>query len=163
MVLKVSSALLTSAKSSRRFSTIEVQFDKVDELTKQCNYSNIIWANGTRKADNFLAAHSLVLDFDGTMPLEAAKAKFAQIENVCIVTSKSHQSPFKIADYGRPGKAITPADYFHVIIALPEPITDLATYKSVMKDLIKLYGSDPSCKDGARFYFGNPRQECWYS
>ena len=163
MDLKVSSALLTSAQSSRRFSTIEIPFDKVDELTKQCNYSNIIWTDGKRKEGKFLAAHSLILDFDATMPLEAAKAEFAQIENACIVTSKSHQSPFKIDDYGRPGKAITPADYFHVIIALPEPITNLATYRSVMEDLINLYDSDPSCKDGARFYFGNPRQECWYS
>ena len=158
-----SRAALSSANSSVRFETQEVHFDQVAELTQQSNYSNILWKDGARKSANFLAAHSIILDFDGKMPLAEAKEAFKDTQDVCIVTSKSHQSPCKIEPGGKPGKAITPADYFHVIIALPEPITDLAVYKFVVKYLIDLYGSDPSCKDGGRFYFGNPRQEAWYS
>jgi len=158
-----SKAALRSANSSCNFSTEEVHFEQVAEITKQSNYSNILWNGGARKADNFLAAHSIILDFDGTMPLAEAKDAFKDTLDTCIVTSKSHQSPCKIEPSGKTGKAITPADYFHVIIRLPDPITDLAIYKSAMEGLIKLYGSDKSCKDGGRFYFGNPRQEAWYS
>ena len=159
-----SKAALRSANSSCNFSTEELRFEQVAAITKQSNYSNILWKGGARKADNFLAAHSIILDFDATMPLAEAKEAFKDTQDVCIVTSKSHQSPCKIEPDGRESdKVITPADYFHVIIGLIEPITDLEIYKSAMEGLIKLYGSDKSCKDGGRFYFGNPRQEAWYS
>ena len=163
MKFKFSFSGLNCASKSKQFETLDLDFKSVYSLTKSCNYSPIIWSDGKRLASNFIAANSLVLDFDDTWPMEAAKAEFQSTENVAIVTSKSHQSEFKIDDFGRQGKPMAPGDYYHVIIGLPEPITDLPTYKTVMTNLIAKYGSDPSCKDGGRFYFGNPRQEHWYS
>jgi len=154
---------LNSASNSTFFKECEFEFDLMHQLTMAHNYSNIIWEGGVRKADNFIAAHSLILDFDGTWPLEAAKAEFQSVANACLVTSKSHQSEFKIDEFGQPGKAIVPRDYFHVIVGLPEPITSLDSFKTVMANLIAKYGSDPSCKDGARMYYGCPKQQFWYS
>lgn len=153
----------SSAARSTKFNELDIEFSKVHEITENSNYSNIIWSGGQRKANNFIMANSLILDFDGTMPIEKAKSEFSRIKNACIVTSKSHKSNFKIDDRGRQGKPITPADFFHVIIGLENPITDINIYTNVVKNLINKYGSDKSCKDGGRFYFCNNKQEVWYS
>lgn len=155
---------LFPANQSRRFKMAEVEFHNTHEILLNHNYSNIIFKGGIRKADNFLSASTVILDFDGTHELDEMKKVFSKIKNVCIVTSKSHQKSFKANfDGSLSDKAIVPADYFHVIIKLPTPITDLKMYKKVMTNLINKYGSDPSCKDGGRFYYSHPNQTCWYS
>lgn len=163
MKIKMSYTGRNSAANSKIFGVHEFDFSDMHQLTKDHNYSNIIWKDGVRNADNFLEAHSLILDVDGTLSLEDAKTEFQSTRHVCIVTSKSHQHSSKIDELGRPGKPITPGDFYHVIIGLEEPITQLTTYQTVMTNLIASYGSDPSCKDGGRFYFGNPHQQFWYS
>ncbi|MFK5951331.1 MAG: hypothetical protein QM500_21460 [Methylococcales bacterium] len=155
---------LLPANQSGQFKEAEVEPSRIDTITSSNNYSNLIFKNGIRKADNFLSASTVILDFDGTHKLEEMKKVFSKTKNVCIVTSKSHQKSFKANfDGSLSDKAIVPADYFHVIIKLPTPITDLKTYRKVMANLIDKYGSDPSCKDAARFYYGHPKQEYWYS
>ena len=155
---------LAPANQSRMFKVAEIEFPKLHNILLNHNHSNIIYKDGIRKAENFLSAWSVILDFDGTHQLEAIKKSFSKINNVCIITSKSHQQRFKAdVDGTLTDKAIVPADYFHVIIKLPEPITGLVKYKKFMTNLINEYGSDPSCKDGGRFYFGHVNQTCWYS
>lgn len=155
---------LAPANQSRMFEVAEIEFSKLYNILLNHNYSNIIFKGGIRKAANFLSAWSVILDFDGTHRLDEMKKAFSTIKNVCIITSKSHQQMFKAnADGSLTDKAIVPADYFHVIIKLPTPITDLAEYKKLMTNLINKYGSDPSCKDGGRFYYGHPNQSCWFS
>ena len=155
---------LVPANQSRRLKTIEIEFLKIAEFILEHNYSNIIFKDGICKAINFLAAYCLVLDFDGNHDIEDIKKLFSKINNSLIITSKSNQKNRKVNfDGSLSEKEIKPADYFHVIIKLPTPITDLATYKKVMTNLINKYGSDPSCKDGGRFYYGHPNQSYWYS
>ena len=163
MKINISKTGLLPAHSSRKFITEEITFSQMHEITATSNYSNIIWRDGVRKAANFVCANSLILDIDGTVPVGEMKGAFETTENVLIVTSKSHMSKNKVTDTGALGKAIEPADYYHVIIALEDPITDLDTYREVTKNLINKFDGDPSCKDGARFYYGNPQQERWYS
>ena len=155
---------LAPANQSRMFKVAELEFSMLHSILLGYNYSNIIFKDGVRKAENFLSAQTVILDFDGTHCLDDIKKAFSKTKQVCIVTSKSHQQKFKAnVDGTLTDKAIEPADYFHVIIKLPTPITDLATYKKVMTNMISKYGSDPSCKDGGRFYYGHPNQVCWYS
>lgn len=155
---------LAPANRSNSFEVAEIAFNEIHTITHGHNYSNIIFKDGIRKAENFLSAGSLILDFDGTHRLDKIKEEFIKISDVCIVTSKSHQQKCKANADGSPsGKKIEPKDFFHLIIKLRKPITDLAEYKNVMVVLINKYGSDPSCKDGGRFYYGNPTQEYWYS
>lgn len=155
---------LAPANQSRRFEVANIEFSRLHKILLNHNYSNIIFKGGIRKAENFLSVWSVILDFDGTHRIDEIKQEFSKTKNVCIVTSKSHQQRFKAnADGSLSDKEIVPSDYFHVIIKLPTPITDLAEYKKFMTNLINKYGSDPSCKDGGRFYFGHPNQTCWYS
>ncbi len=155
---------LLPANQSRMFKVAEIEFSKLHTLLLNHNYSNIIFNGGIRKAENFQSAWAVILDFDGTHRLDEIKKAFSAIKNICIITSKSHQQRFKAnVDGTLTDKAIVPADYFHVIIKLPTPITDLVKYKKFMTNLINKYGSDPSCKDGGRFYYGHLNQTYWYS
>jgi len=103
-----------------------------------------------------------VLDVDGTWPWQEAIEEFQDTDNILFITSKSHQQPFKVKPDGQTGDAITPADYYHIIIGLEEPITNITDYKAVMLHLTKKYPVDVSCKDGGRFFFPNPNQEHFY-
>ena len=163
MKINMSIAGLNPANQSRIFEKAEVESSEIHIETKKSNYSGNIWRDGIRKANNFISADVLILDMDGTVSMEEMKNSFSNIKNVLIVTSKSHQKANKVTDDGSLGKIITPADYYHVIIVLEQPITDLDTYKKVMTNLISKYGADPACKDGARFFYGNPNQQHWYS
>jgi len=155
---------LVPANQSRKFEVAEIEFSNLHSILLNHNYSNIIFKDGIRKAENFLSAWAVILDFDGTHRLDEMKKHFSSTKNVCIITSKSHQQKFKAnADGSLSEKEIVPADYFRVIIKLPTPITDLATYKEGMTNFINKYESDPSCKDGGRFYYGHPNQTYWYS
>ena len=104
----------------------------------------------------------MILDFDGTADLEEIKKALKHLEHLLLVTSKSHQKPNKVKPDGSVGDPIPCSDHFHAIIGLDEPITDIKIYKEVISNLINDFGSDPSCKDGARFYFPNEAQEYFY-
>jgi len=148
---------LNDAKNSRDFQWCEYDFNRIHELTSSNNYSNIIWKDGIRKAGNFLGVNWLSLDIDSGLSLEVAKALLGDYGEVCIVTTRSHQLSTKS------GKIVVPTDHFRIMIKLDEPITDYDTYRTVITNLIEQFQADPACKDGARFYYGNPKQEVWYS
>lgn len=161
--ISISHTGLYTAMNSVMFNEDSIYFSNLHTATNICNHSTTIWEGGYRKSINFKSAGALTLDFDGNKSMEEMKDHFCNTKNVYIATSKSHQKPNKVNDDGSCVKIITPADYFHVYIGLSEPITDLDTYKTVMSNLINKYGADPACKDGARFFYGNPNQEHWYS
>lgn len=152
-----------SASEGACFLTSETEFSQFHTITQQSTCSGLIWENGHRLAKNFVSTNILILDFDGTNSMEEMKSIFSNTKNVLIVTSKSHQKANKVNNDGSLGKAITPADYYHVIIGLKEPITDLDTYLTVIRNLIKKFGADPYCKDAARQFYCNPDQQHWYS
>ena len=151
------------ASEGALFTTSEVEFSLLHTFTSVLTYSHLIWNNGHRRAKNFVLTNMLILDFDGTKSLEEMKGIFKNTKNVLIVTSKSHQKANKVNNDGTLGKAITPADYYHVIIGLKEPITDCETYLTVIRNLINKFGADPSCKDAARQFYCNSSQTYWYS
>ena len=163
MYVNTSLTGLKPASQSSSFEKVQMDFHELHTVTGTCNYSHILWKDGIRKADNFISTDMLILDMDGSDSMEKMKKSFSNTKNVLFVTSKSHQKSNKVTDDGSPGKVIKPADYYHIIIGLQQPITDLNTYKKVMTNLINKYGADPACKDGARFFYGNPNQEYWYS
>lgn len=163
MNIKMSWLDKTTAQNSTKFELQELSFVWMYKLTRACNYSGIEWLEGKRKAANFIAAHALVLDIDGTWTITEAMAEFENTANVFIATTKSHQSSNKITDNGSLGKEIVPSEHFRIIIGLEAPITDGEVYKTVITNLINKYHGDPSCKDLARMYYGNPNQLVWFS
>ena len=163
MIAKISYRKKTNGKSFEPFKTADVEFTDLHKVTAEYDYSNLIWGkNGKRESVNFKSANLFILDFDGKPDIDTVKDALKHFEHVLLVTSKSHQKPYKVTPDGSVGDQITPADYFHIVIGLDEPITDINLYKEVITNLINEFGSDPSCKDGARFYFPNKEQEYWY-
>ena len=104
----------------------------------------------------------MILDFDGNVEMKEIAKALKHYEHMLLVTSKSHQKSYKVKPDGSIGDPRTPTDCFHAIIGLDETITDVNLYKEVITNLINEFGSDPSCKDGARFYFPNEGQEHLY-
>lgn len=152
-----------NASEGALFTISEIEFALLHTFTSIFTYSHLIWSNGHRKAKNFTSTNMLILDFDGTKSMEEMKSLFSNTKNVLIVTSKSHQKSNKVNNDGSLGKAIAYADFYHVIIGLELPITDLDTYLTVIRNLINKFGADTSCSDGARQFYCNPTQEHWYS
>lgn len=107
--------------------------------------SPIIWAEGKRRTENFKAAYSICLDFDGGVPLEGM-LKTLEDYNVAIGTTKSHQIP----------KGEHPADdRFRVYLGFSGIQKEQfypALYRYAAGWLAKRLGSDLQCIDAARMF-----------
>lgn len=101
-------------------------------------WSSIVWNGGVRKQIHFIHADFAVLDFDsGETTLEDAKIKFCDV-NYIIGPTRSH----------------TPEHHrFRVVLPLERRITDIREYRFNIQKLCHFYGTDKTCRDGARFFY----------
>jgi hypothetical protein len=104
--------------------------------------SPIIWRNGERLKKNFVSCDWLALDFDDHVSLQDMISRLAQFAHV-IATTRNHQ---------RAKKGII-ADRFRVFIPFSVSITSREHYEQNMRIYARKVKSDPSCSDGARFFF----------
>ncbi len=151
----------TPASQQKAFKLITLNdvLNELPHITQNFSYSAIEFDKDTRLGANFKVAHSAILDFDDGMTILHALETFKNVYGM-IVTTKSHQQTTK---GGLPdGKPIEKRDRFRVILFLKEPIIDPKEFVTVMTNMINTYGSDPACKDLARYYFPNPTQEVWF-
>lgn len=112
-------------------------------------WSPIIYVGGHRKAENFIEAHFLGLDFDKGLRLSQA------VENIfcdmsCIIGTTRHHQLEKI-DHTTKKKVI--CDRFRILIELEEPIRSAEHYKQKVKSYVDRYGCDVQACDGARFFW----------
>lgn len=148
--------IMSTSDNLQQFTAVGVSFEYIPHITCYRNYSAVRYANGTRSSANFLSADLCILDFDGSITLEAAKKMLADYKAI-IVTTKSHQMGSKN------GKKIEKRDRFRVIIPFDKTITNLKEYERIMKNITLEYNSDEACVDGARFFYKNSFQEQWIS
>lgn len=152
----------THASQQINFQIQDISTNTVEQLlhiTKNFSHSAVEFLYGNRKGVNFKQAHLVFLDFDENMTIIEALETFKPYYGF-IVTTRSHQQSTK---GGEPnGKKIVKRDRFRVILFLEEPIKDGEEFVTIMTNLINKYGSDQACKDKARYYFPNPRQEHWF-
>lgn len=142
----------TNIVTELTFTPIEVEFEKIPNITATKNYSPFIFKDNKRSGKNFLSAHCLFIDVDNGKNIEEAK-KILKGYKSLILTSRSH------AQKEKNGKTIEARDRFRVAICLKEPITDATNYKKIIKELIHIFGADKACSDLARYYYCNPNQE----
>lgn len=147
---------MSTSDNLQWFTTVDVPFQYIPEITCHSNYSGSTFKSGYRSTTNFSSATLAILDFDGNLSLEEAKILFSD-KKAIIVTTKSHQCGSKN------GKAIEKQDRFRVILQFNETITCPYKYQTVMKNLVREYNSDEACVDGARFFYPNPYQTQWIS
>lgn len=127
------------SKFSKDFHILDTESVGViaETILQKC-WSPIIWRDGVRKADNFLEAHWLVLDFDdGEMSLAEARQEFK--DHTCIIgTTMSHSES---------------QPRFRVALKFTIPCTNKDDYIFTLKNAIKYYPADRKCADAGRFFF----------
>lgn len=115
-------------------------------LSSAVVYSPILWTGGQRKAANFISTSLIVLDFDEGRTIKEMGEVFKDYKYY-IAETKSH---------GIQKKDKPPCDRFRLILFSDVEIRDLEDYKLIMAYMTERWGADPSCKDGARYFFGAP-------
>lgn len=122
-------------------------------------WSPIVWKQGVRHRGNYISCRYLALDFDdGRWTIEKTKDWLANNAYAGIIgTSKSHQKEKKTAA----GKVQEACDRFRLVIPFVETITDIDLYEYNMRQVMAAIPVDPSCKDGARYFF--PCKEIVYA
>lgn len=139
----------------RHFFPVEIgSLQQLADLMNTRVWSPIVWKDGLRLKQNFLSCRFIALDFDdGRLTLKAAQEICdAQGYSYILGTSKSHQKEKKTE-----GGTILPAcDRFRLVLTAEQSVTSRETYEYNMKAAMNLWPCDPSCKDGARFFYGSP-------
>lgn len=115
---------------------------EIATLVQRYAASPCMWGGGYRLKKNFRYAEWLALDFDDGLSLEEAKDIFAPYLHLIGVT-KSH---------GKEKSGVV-ADRFRVILRLSLRTHNLYDYEMTVSRLVKKYGADSACVDGARFFW----------
>lgn len=129
---------------AKGFLTADVPLERVARGIASHVWSPIVWKDGHRRGDNFIASYFLALDFeDEDYPLSRAFDDFGDFIHI-IGTTKSHQQ-------WKDKKP--PMDRFRVVIPWDRPITSAREHRYNMLEASRLYPCDPACKDAARYFF----------
>lgn len=113
-------------------------------------WSPIVWKSGRRHKSTFKSCKYLALDFDEGFTIKEA-IDWVNIHGYAAIigTSKSHQKE-KVTPSGKIQKA---CDRFRLVIPMSVEIEDLDEYELNMEHVMDTLPCDPSCKDGARFFY----------
>lgn len=107
-------------------------------------WSPIIWKDGRRRQDCFVASDYLALDFDSPeFPLVDAMRSFQGLAHL-IGTTRSH----------RKEKGGVVCDRYRVVVKWSARIESVELYRHNVRAALRMYpDADHACKDGARFFF----------
>ena len=136
---------------------LDALFEELHNVTALQNYSPFIFLGGHRRNETSTPTPLMVYDFDDDklLTLKQAKELCSHFKSL-VVTTRNHLVEKK-------GKT---SERFRVLIPLDEaPPKEM--YKTVYLTLAEMLGFkdaiDPQCTDLARYYFGNAKQEVFYS
>lgn len=148
-----------SGGNSVNFKVITTSSEELKSLLTYHNFSLIHWKesdsdtseyNRYRKGENFESASGLIIDFDNTLTIDAAKQRLDQLGfNYYLITSKSHG---------------TKGNRFHVLIPFDREVKSPEDYRQIIKYVRKQHfpEGDPAVGDLARFFYGSPDDALWY-
>jgi len=136
-------------------------FHKLHEVTKRYGYSNAIFSEDKRKADNVVyLGNLLIYDYDDGITVDEMKSKIKSLDiSALIVTTLNHQKD----------KKGVVCDRFRLILQLKECIgSDIST--SMMEEVLQEVDNaldlgmayDDACKTIERFYSPAPNQLHYY-
>ncbi len=115
----------------------------ISSIMRNYIWSPIVWLNGKRGKNNFLSSHYCALDFENPeVSLKDMQNVFSDVPHI-IGTTRNHQK-YK--------GDILPCDRFRVLLPWERPITNLNEYEFNLLRVIKRYGADENCSDGARIF-----------
>lgn len=143
-IIAVNNETQRASEFDSGFRTSVVGMERICSAVITCVWSPIVWKTGKRLSANFSHSDFAALDFDESdYTLADALNDWSDTVHI-IATTKSHQ----IEKGGKPSK-----DRFRLIVPWVSRVTSLEVYRYNMTRLIKRYDADPSCKDGARFFW----------
>lgn len=126
------------------YNVLDTPLDVMARHLTRSIWSPIIFEQGYRNSANFRETQICALDFENPeYPLAQALNDFCDMRHI-IGTSRNHQ---------REKDGHPPMDRFRVVMFFEKPFTDLEHYTQNMLAIIKRYGADPQCADGARLYY----------
>ncbi len=136
---------------------VDALFEELYNVTAMQNYSPFIFLGGHRRNETSTPTPLMVYDFDDDtlLTLKQAKELCSHFKSL-VVTTRNHLLEKK-------GKT---SERFRVLIPIDEaPPKEM--YKNVYLTLAEMLGFkdaiDTQCTDLARYYFGNAKQEVFYS
>lgn len=127
-------------------------------ICSHLNYSPSTFESGYRDSAHFVGGNEVVvLDIDEGWGLSEARAWLTAHQlRALVATTRSHQK----------AKNGVVCDRFRVLVPLNEPfIGTVKEFSYMMRGIHHFFEDkpDPAAKDCARFYYGNPEGEYWYS
>jgi hypothetical protein len=147
-------------KTETSFEPTKLDFSKMHEITGQDKaWSSAKFKDNHRSDDDAVGGVELVtLDVDDGMTVEEVKEVLRQHKlKALISTTKSHQ----VEKDGKPA-----CDRFRVVIPLKYKwVGNKQEYSDFIKGVVAKLGipSDPATKNISRLWFGNPKQQYWYT
>lgn len=103
------------------------------------------FVEGRRSSESFLASGFIAADVDSGLTLEQAQSNQFIGDNAAFLYTTSSHKP--------------KAHRFRVVFELLTPIKDESRYRYALQGLIARLGSDRSCKDGSRLFYGNSKSK----
>lgn len=116
--------------------------ESLAEIIVQHSWTAGVFKDNYRTKANFISTDIIGLDFDDSLGLNEAQILFANYKHI-IATTRNHQKE----------KNGVVCDRFRVILKLKYPITTQEQFTLTYMDLMKLYPTDPACKDASRMYY----------
>lgn len=137
----------------RGFKVYEANFELLKKIVAaDVHYSNLIWADGYRLGDNYIAGSDcLIFDFDEIVTIDMVMQWFAKYQKL-ICTTKSHQI----------NKNGVVCDRFRLVLPLYSPIDlDRYQYTIINRYLAERFNADTQSTDAARKYVGYRNCSCF--
>lgn len=137
--------------ASKEYKVVTTTLQKLPELAKKHQYSNLIWKDGQRHSDNFSHGSSLVIfDIDSETTLqEALEGLESKKLSAVAITTPNHKKE----------KNGVVTDRFRIILPLEYKfVGDIDKWKRSLEGLSEALGLkvDKSAFDGARHYRASP-------
>ena len=140
------------------FAPTEVQTKSDYESLTRSNWAPALFKDGYRNLESFVSISALCFDVDNCPgDPQCSLSDFARAwagTRYIIATSKSHG---KEKSGGKKRGTMPPADRFHVIFPLYNPIIDPSDARDALKKIAAAHPYfDANATDAARFFFGHP-------
>lgn len=144
---------------TENYKTVDIHWRELYRvLISKYNYSPSIFRNGYRSRDNYLGGNKcIVLDIDeGWSYLQAVDWLDSRDLKALVATTKSH----------RKEKNGVVCDRFRIVLPLLESFNGTPLqFSDMMRNVFDYFEGkpDPAAKDAARFYYGNPGADYYYT
>lgn len=127
---------------AKGFVSTELDLEGLAEIINNCQtLAPALLKDNHRLSSNFISSQVIMLDYDNNQDVDS---EISKLKNIGLNPNLSYYSFSHKEGSNR----------FRLVIVLDTPIEDPKLYKSIVTALINKVGSDGSCKDVSRMFYG---------